>query len=85
MDLYVCMPDLLRTAASNVDDAELLVALKLICLNTAALQPEVVFEALEDAAVNRAQWAKVFASDVLDQAEIQEALSRILNPLAERR
>ena len=82
-ELYVCVPDLLRTAEAvgeaGIEDNQLNVALKRICLQ-AALMKQQAFASSSDvtnSASSIGQWARDFAGDVLEDPEIKDAISNL--------
>lgn len=82
-ELYVCVPDLLRTAEAGgeaeIEDSQLNVALKRICLKAALLKQQ-AFASSSNATASSSslgQWARDFAGDVLEDPEIQDAISTL--------
>jgi hypothetical protein len=80
-ELYVCVPDLFRTAEAGgeegIADNPLNVALKRICLRAASMKQH-TFGASSDATTSSSalsQWARDFAGDVLEDPDIQDAIS----------
>lgn len=78
LQLYLCIPDLLRTAEQFVDDRLLNIQLKLICLRAVATKQK----SLRDSSVQAGKtslgpWASDFASDVIEDPDIQNALAAI--------
>ena len=80
-ELYVCVPDLFRAAEAGgeegIADNRLNVALKRICLQAASVKQH-AFGASSDATTSSSalsQWARDFAGDVLEDPDIQDAIS----------
>jgi len=78
MELYICMPDLLRTAEEFAEDTKLNAMLKLICLRAAALKSQLKKSATnESGQPSLAQWARDFAGDVMEDSDVQDAVESV--------